>query len=144
VTYEPGEITVVAYKNGKEWARASERTADLPAALQASADRTTIANDGRDLSFITVRIVDKNGVPAPRAKQRVRFAVEGPGELVATDNGDPTSFESFQSPQRAAFNGLVLGIVRAKRGASGDITVRVSAEGLQGTTLTLHTSRPAD
>jgi beta-galactosidase len=79
---------------------------------------------------------------APRAHDRVRFTVEGPGELVATDNGDPTSFESFQSPDRAAFNGLLLGIVRTKAGAGGTITVRASGAGLKEAVVTLH-SRPA-
>lgn len=137
VTYEPGEITVVAYKDGKEWARTSVKTAGAPAMLQAKADRTTIAADGRDLSFITVRIADTNGLMVPRANQRVHFSVDGPGELVATDNGDPTNFESFQSPERAAFNGLVLAIVRARPGARGDVTVRADAEGLKGSAVTL-------
>jgi beta-galactosidase len=138
VVYEPGQIKVVAYKAGKEWATPiAAHGRPQPAALQASADRTTIAADGRDLSFVTVRIVDKDGRMAPRADQRVRFTVEGPGELVATDNGDPTSFESFQSPERAAFNGLVLGIVRARPGAGGDIKVHVASDGLEGGTVSL-------
>jgi beta-galactosidase len=137
VTYAPGTIEVVAYKDGKEWARSSVQTADVPAALQASPDRASIAGDGRDLSFITVKVVDKAGLAAPRANNRVRFTVEGPGDLVATDNGDPTSFESFQSPERAAFNGLVLGVVRARPGATGTITVKVAADGLQGSTVKL-------
>lgn len=140
VKYEPGTIEVVAWKDGKEWARSSVKTAGAPAALQAAADRATIAGDGRDLSFVTVRVTDKAGLTAPRAANRVRFTVDGPGELVATDNGDPTSFESFQSPERAAFNGLVLGVVRARPGGKGPITVRVSAEGLQGTTLQLRST----
>ncbi|WP_205289053.1 DUF4982 domain-containing protein [Massilia oculi] len=143
VRYEPGEVRVVSYKAGKEWARASVRTAGEAAALQASADRATIDGDGRDLSFVTVRIADKAGIDVPRSMQRVRFTVEGPGELVATDNGDPTSFEPFPSPERAAFNGLVLGIVRAKPGASGPITVRVTADGLAPASVTLQ-ARPAD
>jgi beta-galactosidase len=142
VTWEPGEIRVVAYRDGKEWARETVKTAGAPAALQAQADRTTLSADGRDLAFVTVRITDDAGVPGPRAHDRVRFSVEGPGELVATDNGDATSFESFQASERAAFNGLVLGIVRARAGAGGTITVRASGAGLRGTAVTLH-SRPA-
>jgi beta-galactosidase len=71
----------------------------------------------------------------------VRFTVDGPGQLVATDNGDPTSFESFQSPERAAFNGLVLGVVRAHAGAGGTITVHVSADRLRGADVVLHAAR---
>ncbi len=141
VNYEPGEVRVVAYKGGKEWARDSVKTAQAAAALQASADRTTIGADGRDLSFISVRVVDANGVPVPRAGDRVRFTVEGPGELVATDNGDPTSFEPFQSPQRKAFNGQVLAIVRAKPGQRGAITVRAAADGMRPATVSLNVSR---
>lgn len=143
VRYEPGEVRVVSYKAGQEWARASVKTAGAAAALQAGADRTTIAGDGRDLAFVTVRIADKAGVDVPRSMQRVRFTVEGPGELVATDNGDPTSFEPFPSAERAAFNGLVLGIVRARPGASGPITVRVTAEGLAPASVTLQ-ANPAN
>jgi beta-galactosidase len=141
VTYEPGELTVVAYREGKEWARETIRTAGAPAMLQAGADRTAIASSGRDLAFITVRILDKDGNLAPRAHERVRFTVDGPGQLVATDNGDPTSFESFQSPERAAFNGLVLGVVRAHAGAGGTITVHVSADRLRGADVVLHAAR---
>ena len=107
-------------------------------------DRATIRGDGRDLSFITVRVTDASGVTAPRADDAVHFTVNGPGEIVATDNGDPTSFESFQSPERAAFNGLVLGIVRTKAGAGGTITVRAAGAGLTGTAVTLHSRLAPD
>lgn len=144
VRYEPGEVLVVAYKGGKEWARERLQSAGPAARLRIEADRGAIAADGRDLSFVTVTLVDKDGRPAPRANQRVRFTVEGAGELVATDNGDATSFTSFQSPERAAFNGLVLGIVRARQGAGGAIKVRATAEGLQGAELTLRAIRAPD
>lgn len=144
VTYEPGDVLVVAYKDGKEWARETVRTAGAAAVLQASSDRSALMADGRDLAFITVRIADKDGRTAPRAADAVRFTVEGPGELVATDNGDPTSFTPFQSAERAAFNGLVLGIVRTRPGAGGTITVRAAAAGLAGATVTLHSRTTAD
>lgn len=137
VAYAPGEVSVVTYKDGKEWARALVKTAGAAARLEATPDRATIAADGRDLSFVTVRIADAKGVTAPRAADSVRFTVEGPGELVATDNGDPTSFESFQSPARKAFNGYVLAIVRAKPGQRGRITVRAAAAGLQPAVATV-------
>jgi beta-galactosidase len=76
--------------------------------------------------------VDKDGLPVPRSQSRVHFEVDGPGEIVATDNGDATSFESFQSHERNAFNGLCLVIVRAKAGESGKITLRAASEGLAG------------
>jgi beta-galactosidase len=138
VAYQPGVVSVVAYRDGKEWARDAVRTAQAPAVLHAQADRTRIAADGRDLAFITVRIADAAGVTAPRADNRIRFTVAGAGELVATDNGDATSFTPFPSSERNAFNGLCLAIVRAKPGQHGPITVRAESDGLQAAQVVLN------
>jgi len=140
-TYEPGEVKVVTYRNGREWATASVKTAGEPSRLEMTPDRARIQSDGYDLSFVTVRIADKSGVTAPRADNRIRFTVEGPGEIVATDNGDPTSFESFQSPERAAFNGYCVAIVRSKRGQPGTITLRADSPSLPGATAVLRSAR---
>ncbi len=131
VVYQPGTLQAVAYKNGKPWATDEMKTAGEPAKLKLEADRATICADGKDLSFVTVTVTDKNGLTAPRADDRIHFDIEGPGEIVATDNGDPTSFESFQSPDRKAFNGLCLVIVRGEAGQAGKIKLTATARGLQ-------------
>jgi beta-galactosidase len=87
--------------------------------------------DGKDLSFVTVAVTDSNGLTAPRADNRIHFDIEGPGEIVVTDNGDPTSFESFQSHDRKAFNGLCLVIVRGKAGVPGKIKLTAKANRLK-------------
>ena len=145
VKYAPGELRVVAYKHGAKWAEDVQRTAGPAAQLTLAADRSTLRGDGakgdsaggQDLSFITVRILDRSGQLVPRAANRISFEVTGPGEIVATDNGDATSFESFQSKERNAFNGLALVIVRTKAGAAGAITVRARADGLPPAETTL-------
>ena len=137
VVYEPGELKVIAYKNGKQWASDTVRTAGAPARLVLSADRSKILADGTDLSFVTVRVVDQAGVPAPRANDRIQFMIEGPGEIVATDNGDPTDFESFPSATRNAFNGLALVIVRSKTGRAGTIRLSAKSGALQGGSILL-------
>jgi len=131
VVYQPGTLKVVAYKNGKVWATAEVKTAGEPARLKLESDRDTIGADGKDLAFITVTVTDKNGLTAPRADNHIHFDIEGPGEIVATDNGDPTSFESFQAHDRQAFNGLCLVIVRAKPGQAGTFRMTASAERLE-------------
>jgi beta-galactosidase len=131
VVYEPGTLEVVTYQYGKKWATDVVKTAQAPASIEARPDRTEILADGRDLSFVTVRVADENGLTAPRAKNLIRFKIEGPGEIVATDNGDPTSFEPFQAHERKAFNGLCLVIVRAKAGQTGRIRLTASSEGLR-------------
>jgi beta-galactosidase len=130
VVYEPGTLEVLTYKDGRKWAADQVKTAKAAVRLEALPDRDEIRADGRDLSFVTVRVVDASGVVAPRAEPRVRFEIEGPGEIVATDNGDPTSFEPFPSPERNAFSGLCLAIVRARAGQPGRIRVTASSAGL--------------
>lgn len=138
VVYEPGELRVVAYKNGREWARQATKTTGNAAALKLKPDRGAIAADGRDLSFVTLSIVDAEGLLVPRTKNMIHFEIEGPGEIVATDNGDATDLSTFQTPDRKAFNGLALAIIKAKRGQTGTITVRARADGLQGAAATIN------
>ncbi len=130
VQYAPGEIKVIAYKNGAPWAEDTIKTTAAAAKLTLAPDRAKLRADGDDLSFITVAIADQAGLTVPRTKNLVRFSLTGPGEIIATDNGDATSFESFQSKERRAFNGLALVIVRTKPGAAGTITVRAESDGL--------------
>jgi beta-galactosidase len=138
--YQPGTLKVITYKNGKKWATDVMKTAGNPAKLKLVPDRNEIHADGCDLSFVTVTVTDKTGLTAPRADNRIHFDIEGPGEIVATDNGDPTSFESFQSHDRKAFNGLCLVIVRGKPGQPGKIELTAKADGLKVGTASIKTT----
>ena len=144
VVYEPGRLEVVAYRAGQEWARSSVQTVGDAVALAVTPDRATIRADGLDLAFVTVRVTDKDGLTAPRATNRLRFTVEGPGDIVATDNGDPTNMESFASHSRHAFSGLCLVIVRARPGQPGEIRLTASGDALQSATASINatTERP--
>lgn len=137
VVYEPGELKVVAYKDGKEWATDTVRTTGPASQLQLKPDRATIAGDGHDLSFVTLTVADKDGRRVPVAENPITFEISGPGEIVATDNGDATDMNIFSNPQRKAFNGLALAIVKAKRGQSGIITLTAKSDGLTTATTTI-------
>ena len=128
---KPGNATVVAYKSGKQWAEDTVKTTGEPAKLTLQPDRATIHADGSDLSYVTVTIGDKAGLMVPRSKNLVKFAIEGPGEIAAVDNGDATSFEPFRAHERKAFNGLCLVIVRSKANEAGRITVKAQSDGLE-------------
>lgn len=130
VVYAPGVLKAVAYRNGKAWATDSVQTAGTAAQLQLTADRDTIINDGKDISFITLKILDNKGILVPEADNQVRFTVSGPGEIVATDNGYPADLNSFCSTTRAAFNGLALAIIRAIAGKNGVIVVKAAGKGV--------------
>ncbi len=143
VVYQPGTLKVVTYKNGRGWASDTVKTAGAPAKLLAEANRTRLQADGQDLAFITVTVADKNGVMAPRAGNLLTFELDGPGEIVATDNGDATSLAPFQSSERKAFNGLAVAIVRAKASQPGTFRLKVKSDGLQEATVKI-TSREAN
>jgi beta-galactosidase len=139
--YEPGTLKVVTYRNGSRWAVSEMKTAGPADSVKLQPDRTEFQADGRDLCFITAAVMDNAGVIAPRADNRISFQIEGPGEIVATDNGDPTSFELFQSHHRKAFNGLCLVIVRGKPGEPGRISVRASGDGLKAGSISIEAKR---
>lgn len=130
VVYEPGSVKVVAYKDGKPWAEAETKTAGKPASASLEVDYA-----GKDLTFVTARILDGTGVVVPQAHNHLSFSVSGPGRMVATDAGDPTSHAPFHSPEIDAFNGLASVIIR--RTGPGEITLSVSSPGLKGRKITL-------
>lgn len=132
VVYAPGELRVQAYRDGEPWALDVVRTAGVPARLELTADREQIAADGRDLAFLTARVLDADGIEVPTASDLLRFTVEGRGRLLATDNGDPRDLTAFPSPERRAFSGRALAIVAGERGADGALRVSVASDGLQG------------
>ncbi|KAI3390516.1 hypothetical protein diail_9294 [Diaporthe ilicicola] len=94
--YQPGEVNVVTYKGDEFWANSTVRTAGNATGLQLSADRTEIEADGLDLSFIKTTVVDSRNGVVPFADKSIIFSVDGPGEIVATDNGDPADFTAFR------------------------------------------------
>jgi len=130
VPYEPGELKAVAYQDGKQVAVDVVRTAGAPARVKLRPDRSTIADDGDDLSFVTVRIEDKDGSLCPLADNLVHFEVTGAGTIAAVDNGNAATDEPFQADHRKAFNGLALVIVRSKPDVPGRIQVVATSSGL--------------
>ena len=105
------------------------RTAGAPATLAISPDRSAIRADGEDLAFVTVDIVDSQGVNVPTASNLVSFSIAGPGAMVGVDNGNASSTEAYKGTMRQAFNGKCLAIVRST-GLPGRIQLIASAIGL--------------
>jgi beta-galactosidase len=138
VLYQPGELKVVAYKNGAKWAEGVMKTTGKAALLSAIADRSIVKADGTDLIFITIRVEDKDRLLVPRSNNLVNFSIIGPGKIVAVDNGDATSHESFQDPFRKAYNGMCLVIVKADKDATGSFTVKAESKGLKSASVTVN------
>jgi len=141
VIYQPGELKVVAFKNGKEWAQDIVKTTGPAAEITLQPDRAVIRADGLDLSYVTVTIADKDGTLVPRTKNHIKFEISGPGKILAVDNGDATSFEPFQASERNAFNGLALVIVQSTKEA-GRIVLKAASPGLKSGEIVIRTDPP--
>jgi beta-galactosidase len=138
--YEPGELVVVAYKGGKEWTRNSVRTTGKPRKLSLSVDRNRISADGHDLAFVTVDVVDDEGLLVPRTHNAVTYSVSGPGEIIAVASGNPVSHESFHVTTRKVFNGKALVIIRSIEGKKGRIKLVAESETLRSNSVEITTT----
>lgn len=137
VTYEPGEVKVIAYDaDGKAVAEKDVYTAGKPHHIELQTDYTSLKADGKDLAYVTVRVVDKEGNLCPTDGRRLNFRVKGAGSYRASANGDPTCLDLFHLPQMHAFNGMLTVIVQAGETA-GNLELQVSAKGLKTARLVL-------
>ncbi|SCY92920.1 DUF4982 domain-containing protein [Flavobacterium caeni] len=142
VKYEPGTVKVVAFdKDGKPVAQKEMKTAGKPHRIVLDPDVKTLKADGQDLSFVTVSVVDKNGIPCPTATNQMHFKVSGQGTYKAACNGDATSLEVFHLPTMKLFSGKLVVLVQSTQ-AAGDITLEVSADGLQTGSVGLKSVKP--
>ncbi len=131
--FEPGTLKAVSRKNGQEILTQEIRTAGKPARIELVPDRKIIHKEDRDLSFITVRIVDKDGNLVPDADNLVKFSIAGEGTIAGVDNGFQASHEPFKADYRKAYNGLCLVILQSA-GKGGKINLTATSEGLESAT----------
>jgi len=137
VKYEPGTLKVIALdKQGKPVAEKEISTAGKPHHLEISADKTSLTADGKDLSFVTVSVVDKDGNVCPNATNQLNFKVTGAGSFRAVCNGDATSLEMFHLPTMKTFSGKLVVLVQSSETA-GDIKLEIESKGLKKSTLSL-------
>ena len=141
VPYEPGELKVVAYdKDGRPAEEKIVRTAGKPHHLEVVADRMQLTADGKDLAYLTVRVVDKDGNLCPADNRLVTFSVKGAGTFRAAANGDATCLDLFHLPRMHAFSGQLTAIVQTGTEA-GQLVFEAKAKGLKSAKLTLDVTR---
>lgn len=135
--YQPGELKVVAYRDDGEIAEEKVvRTAGKPHHIELKCNRQTLFSDGKDLGYITVSVVDKDGNLCPADNRLIHFKVSGAGDFRAVANGDPTCLELFHQPQMHAFSGRLTAIVQSKE-ELGVVEIQASSKGLLSGKLTL-------
>ncbi len=130
VPFEAGKLTAVSRKEGKTVMTKTIQTAGEPYRVQLLADRNIIHADGKDLSFITVRIQDSTGQLVPDAENSIRFSIKGNASIAGVDNGDPSSHDPFQASNCKAYKGMVLLIMRSQQ-KPGTIEIEAKSDGLR-------------
>jgi len=141
VPYEPGELKVVALDNSNKPIRETiVRTAGNPVSIILKADRQVVSHSEKELVFITVSVVDENGVVCPRATNKIAFTIEGAGKLKAADNGDATCLESFVDPVRSAFNGKCMAIIQSTE-SKGEMKLAAQSPGLAKAEISIRISK---
>ncbi|AUC86604.1 beta-galactosidase [Polaribacter sp. ALD11] len=139
VKYEPGTIKVVTFDNeGKAAAEKEIKTAGKPYKLILESDRKVLKANGKDLAFVTVSVVDKNGIICPTATNQLKFKVKGDGTYRAASNGDATSLELFHLPTMKLFSGKLVVLVQSNEKA-GEINLSVSGKGLKSSKINIPT-----
>ncbi len=136
VPFSPGSIKAISYRNGVKVLEKEIHTAGEAERIKLFADRTEIQADGSDLSFITVKISDKDGNMVPDAANLINFDVQGAGFIAGVDNGYQASTEPFKASFRKAFNGMCLLIIQNNE-KTGKINITASANGLKTAKLTI-------
>jgi beta-galactosidase len=138
VPYEPGAIKVISRKNEKTVLTKEIKTAGKPYRIELTADKKSLKADGRDLSFVTVKVLDARGNIVPDAGHLVRFSVSGSGTLAGTDNGYQADTLSLKSNQRTCWKGMALVIVQSTE-KKGNITLKADSAGLLPAVISLKT-----
>lgn len=138
VVYQPGELKVKVWKDGKVWAEDLMKTALQADKINLEIDRKELIANGNDLVFVTINILDKNDIFVPRADNMINFEIEGPGEIIAVDNGDPTCHETFIANKHSTFNGKCLVIIRSTE-EIGTIKLKAKSKGLKTSNVEIKT-----
>lgn len=136
VPFESGIVKAVAYLDGKAVRETTIQTTGESASIRLTPDRSIISADGKDLSFVTVEVLDANGLPVPTAANMMNFGISGNGEIVGTDNGSQMGTTSLTSPQRNLFNGKCLVVIRSNKD-EGEITLTATSVGLPDGRVTI-------
>jgi beta-galactosidase len=127
LSYQPGRLEAHGYKNGKIITKDIVETTTAPAQIALNSDCNILKADGCDVAVIRVAINDAKARVVPTADNLVKFSIEGPGKIIGTGNGNPSSHEPDKASQRKAFNGYCLVLVQTERQA-GEIRLKASSE----------------
>lgn len=137
IPYQPGVLKAVGYVNNKIMNTQILQTSGMPAMIKLTADRSLIKANNQDLSYITLDLQDAAGVLHPKADNLIQFSISGDAKIVGVGNGNPVSLESFQLPQRQAWKGKCLVIVKAGK-TSEKVILTATSPGLESKSVEIN------
>jgi beta-galactosidase len=138
VKFKPGTLKAVSRKKGHVVLVKEIKTAGEAVAIKLTPDRKKIDADGKDLCYVTVELVDKDGNVLPTAHDDVLFSIKGEGSIVGTDNGNPNDHKSLKLPERQLFNGKCVVILQSTKN-QGDIKLKAYVGRLKTAELEIKT-----
>jgi beta-galactosidase len=138
VPYSPGVLKAVAVENNKEVESTILQTSGDAAKIKLTADRKEIAANGQDLMYVTIELIDKNGIVQPNAANRLHVKIDGPGIIAGIDNADIKDTDQYKGNTRKAWHGRALVVIRSTQ-LTGDIKLTVTSPGLEDGRLTTKT-----
>lgn len=141
IEYAAGSLKAVGRNSGKIVVTDELRTVGPAAAIQLTTHRTKLTPGFDNVAIVTATVVDANGIRVPDAKPLVRFSADGPGKVVAVDNGDINNHEPYQASQHSAYEGVCVAYVRATD-SNGMITIKAEADGLKIGSIQIAAERP--
>ena len=135
VAYKKGTLRAVAYdENNNIIAEDIKKSFGDASEIMLAPNKTELLADGRDLIFVEISALDKNGAPVGNANNRVNISVAGAGRLIGLDNGDSTDFDQYKCTSRRLFSGKLLAVIASAQ-SPGEITLTVESTGLTPKTL---------
>jgi beta-galactosidase len=130
IIYQPGELLVKGFKNGKEINHQNIKTAGEPYAIKAQQDVSALQHGKKQLAHIEITVTDKNGNPVWNAENQITVTIEGPAILLGLESGSSVSHEDYKAGKRKLFNGKLLAYVQSTK-SPGAVKVKLSSPGLQ-------------
>jgi beta-galactosidase len=137
VPWQAGELKAIGYQDNIQVNSAILTTAGDPTLIRLTGDRTEISADGQDLSYITIELTDEKGIRNPKAENLVKFEIEGPGTIIGTGNSNPVSTESYVKPERKAWQGRCMVIIKSEN-SGGKIILKASSGDLKPASITIN------
>ncbi|MBE5759514.1 MAG: glycoside hydrolase family 2 protein [Clostridiales bacterium] len=126
-TYEPGEMKIVSYKNGKVWAEDVSKTSGKPAAVKLVMENPSLKADDTDVAIITAYLVDSEGnICRNSTGKKITFSANEAGEFMSAVSLRYDGLQGKFGPEMYFFNGMCQAFFRSMD-TDADLIIRAES-----------------